>query len=86
MFEEAHLAVDKTAVGCLCSVALVLPDAFAFPEDVFGGVEDVFDGGKPVGAEVAADVALVGFGVVVTVEVEDPEGIQMGVHSHVQSV
>lgn len=41
---------------------------------------------EPVAGEIAEDASLVLFGVVVAIEVEDPEGIEMGMNGHVESV
>lgn len=46
--------------------------------------EDVFDRGKSIGVEVTPDVAATGWWIVVTLKIEDPEGIEMWVYGHVK--
>ena len=41
---------------------------------------------ESIAGEVAPDMALVWLGIVVALEVEDPEGIQVGMYWHMQSI
>jgi hypothetical protein len=53
---------------------------FAFPEDVFGGVEDLLDWVEAVGHEIPVDLGFVGLGIVVAFEIEDPVCVEMRMH------
>lgn len=83
LLEETHFTVHERAVCSLGLVALSFAQVFALPQHGFGGVEDLLYRVEAVGHEVGVDVALVGLGVVVAVEVEDPECVEVRVDRHV---
>ncbi len=70
----------------LGAVVDILPEFLTLPEDVLNGVEYLLDRVETIGHEVAEDVALLGLGVVVAVEGEDPVGIKMGVDRHMEGI
>jgi hypothetical protein len=46
----------------------------------------LLDRGKAVGSEIPSNFPLLGLGIIVAIEVEDPEGVKMGVDRHVEGV
>lgn len=84
--EEAHFAVHECPPSLLMHLAVFLPEILAGVEHIHRRVEYVLYRGEPVLLEVPDHVAARRLRVVVVFEVEDPEGVQMGVHCHVQSV
>lgn len=67
-------------MGFLICGALSLPDLPTLGEHLKGSVEDLLNRMESIAGEVAPDMALVWLGIVVALEVEDPEGIQVGMH------
>ena len=84
--EETHLTVDEHSMSTLSVVGDSLSFIFAFPKDFLGNGEDVPDSCESVLLEVGPDTALRWLRLVVALEVEDPEGIEMGVDGHVESI
>lgn len=73
-------------MALLAAFAIILSVLLAVIEYSHDGVEDFLDRVKPIASEVGHDVSLVGLGVVVTLEVENPESIKMGMDRHVHCV
>ena len=84
--EEPHLRVEKGPVCLLRPIAHSFPQFLALPEYIFGGGEDVLDGSEAIRGEVSVDCALIGFWIIVALEVEDPIGVEMRMDGHVECV
>ena len=70
----------------LRAIADLLPQLFAVPQYSYGSVEDLLDGCEPIGIEITPDLSFLRLWVVVTIEVEDPKGVEMRMHGHMQCV
>ena len=73
-------------MALLAAFAIILSVLLAVIEYSHDGVKDFLDRVEPIASEVGHDVSLVGLGVVVTLEVENPESIKMGMDRHVHCV
>lgn len=67
-------------------IADSLPQFLALPKYIFGGSEDILDGIEAIGCKVTMDCALMWFWIIVTLEVEDPIGVEMRMDGHVEGV
>lgn len=70
----------------LISSTLCFSNLFAFGENIQSSVEDLFDGMKAIAGKIATHISLIWLGVIVALEIENPEGIQMRMDWHVQSI
>ena len=85
-FEKSHFGVEERSMCFLWAITDCLPVLFAFPEDVFGGVEDLLDWVEAVRHEIPVDLGFVGLGIVVAFEIEDPVCVEVRMHWHVKRV
>ena len=85
MLEKSHFWVEKRTMRFLCFICW-LSQSPAFPKDLCGGVEYLFDRSEAIRCEVPSNLALGWLWVVVTIEVKNPISIQMRMHWHVESV
>ena len=84
--EEPHLTIHKHPMRTLTSIGHSLPLLFAFPKHIFSNWKYIFDCCEAILHEIWSNIALASFGFIVTFKIEDPEGIQMRMHCHVQGV
>lgn len=73
-------------MGFLSAVVHVFPEFFALPEYVLDSVENLLDGVKAIRHEVPHYIAFLGLGIVVTIEVENPVCIKVGMDGHVKGI
>lgn len=84
--EESHFTVEKWSMGFLTSFSEGFSVLFTFRQYFSDGVEYFFNWVKPIASEVRLDIALMRLRIIITVEVEDPVSIKMGMDRHVKSV
>ena len=56
-------------------VAYFFSKIFALPKHIFSHSEDIFDWSKAIWHEVAEDITLEGLGIIVALEIKNPESI-----------
>lgn len=84
--EEPNFAVEEGTVGFLSFVTNFFPQSFALPKYFLNNVENVFDWSKAVRHEISQNITFIRFRIIVALEIENPEGIKMRMHRHVQSI